>query len=68
MKVAETIASMSLPSVLAAKEAVDRSFESPLAEGLLFERRIFHALFATEDQKEGMAAFVAKRPAQFKNR
>jgi enoyl-CoA hydratase len=68
MKVAETIASMSLPSVLAAKEAVDRSFESPLAEGLLFERRIFHALFATEDQKEGMAAFVAKRPANFKNR
>jgi enoyl-CoA hydratase len=68
MKVAETIAGMSLPSVLAAKEAVDRSFESPLAEGLLFERRIFHALFATEDQKEGMAAFVAKRPANFKNR
>jgi enoyl-CoA hydratase len=68
MKVAETIAGMSLPSVLSAKEAVTRSFDSPLAEGLLFERRIFHALFATEDQKEGMAAFVAKRPANFKNR
>jgi enoyl-CoA hydratase len=68
MKVAETIAGMSQPSVLSAKEAVTRSFDSPLAEGLLFERRIFHALFATEDQKEGMAAFVAKRPANFKNR
>jgi enoyl-CoA hydratase len=68
LKVAETIASMSLPSVMAAKEAVNRSFEVSLAEGLLFERRVFHALFATEDQKEGMAAFVAKRPAKFKNR
>jgi enoyl-CoA hydratase len=68
MKVAETIAGMSLPSVLSAKEAVNRSFEGPLAEGLRFERRIFHALFATEDQKEGMAAFLAKRPAKFKNR
>src|SRR6266567_6362589 len=52
MKLAETIASMSLPSVLSAKEAVNRSFEVPLAEGLRFERRVFHALFATEDQKE----------------
>ena len=68
MKAAETIAAMSLPSVLAAKEAVNRSFETSLAEGALFERRVFHALFATEDQKEGMAAFVAKRPATFKNR
>ena len=68
MKVAETIAAMSLPSVLSAKEAVNRSFEAPLAEGLRFERRVFHALFATDDQKEGMAAFVAKRPAKFKNR
>jgi len=68
MKVAETIAGMSLPSVLSAKEAVNRSFESSLAEGLLFERRIFHALFATEAQEEGMAAFIAKRPANFKNR
>jgi enoyl-CoA hydratase len=68
MKAAETIAAMSLPSVLAAKEAVNRSFETSLAEGALFERRVFHALFATEDQKEGMAAFLAKRPAAFKNR
>jgi enoyl-CoA hydratase len=68
MKVAETIASMSLPAVLSAKDAINRSFEAPLAEGLRFERRVFHALFATEDQKEGMAAFVAKRPAKFKNK
>ena len=68
MKVAETIAAMSLPSVLSAKEAVNRAFESPLAEGVRFERRVFHALFATEDQKEGMAAFVEKRPPKFKNR
>ena len=68
MKAAETIASMSLPSVLAAKEAVNRAFETSLAEGVLFERRVFHALFATEDQKEGMAAFVEKRPAKFKNK
>jgi enoyl-CoA hydratase len=68
MKAAETIAAMSLPSVLAAKEAVDRSFETSLAEGVRFERRVFHALFATDDQKEGMAAFMAKRPAQFKNK
>jgi len=68
MKVAETIASMSLPSVMAAKEAVNRAFESSLAEGVLFERRVFHALFATQDQKEGMAAFIAKRPPKFKNR
>jgi enoyl-CoA hydratase len=68
MKVAETIAAMSLPSVLAAKEAVDRSFELSLSEGVRFERRIFHGLFATQDQKEGMAAFIAKRPAQFRHR
>jgi enoyl-CoA hydratase len=68
MKVAETIASMSLPSVLSAKEAVNRAFETSLAEGVLFERRVFHALFATEDQKEGMAAFVEKRPAKFRNK
>src|SRR5262249_34882155 len=65
MKVAETIAAMSLPSVLSAKEAVNRAFESPLAEGLRFELRVFHALFATEDQKEGMAAFIEKRPPKF---
>ncbi len=67
MKVAETIASMSLPSVLSAKEAVNRAFEGSLAEGVLFERRVFQALFATKDQKEGMAAFVEKRPAKFEN-
>jgi enoyl-CoA hydratase len=68
MKVAETIAGMSLPSVYAAKESVNRAFETSLAEGVLFERRVFHALFATEDQKEGMAAFLEKRAPKFKNR
>jgi enoyl-CoA hydratase len=68
MKVAETIAGMSLPSVYAAKDSVNRAFETSLAEGVRFERRVFHALFATEDQKEGMAAFVEKRPAKFKNK
>ena len=68
MKVAETIASMSLPSVLAAKEAVNAAFETSLAEGVRFERSIFHSLFATADQKEGMAAFIAKRPAKFENK
>jgi enoyl-CoA hydratase len=68
MKTAETIAAMSLPAVMAAKEAVNRAFEISLAEGVAFERRVFHALFATEDQKEGMAAFVEKRPAKFANR
>ena len=68
MKVAETIASMSLPSVYAAKEAINRVFETSLAEGIRFERRVFHPLFTTEDQKEGMAAFVEKRPAKFKNK
>jgi enoyl-CoA hydratase len=65
---AAQIAEFSLPSVLMAKEAVNRAFESPLAEGMLFERRLFHALFATEDQKEGMAAFVEKRKPKFKHR
>ena len=68
MKVADTIANMSLPSVLAGKEAVNRAFESSLAEGVVFERRIFHALFATEDQKEGMKAFVEKRKPAWKNK
>ena len=68
LKTAETIASMSLPSLIAAKESVNRAFETTLAEGIRFERRAFHPLFATEDQKEGMAAFVEKRPPQFKNR
>ena len=68
MKAAETIAAMSLPALMAAKEAVNRAFETSLAEGVRFERRVFHALFATQDQKEGMAAFVAKRAAKFENR
>ncbi len=68
MKIAETIAGMSLPSVLAAKEAVNQAFEMSLAAGVNFERRVFHSLFATADQKEGMAAFVAKRPAKFENK
>ena len=65
---AETIASMSTPSVMMAKEAVNRAFESSLAEGIRFERRMFHSAFATEDQKEGMAAFAEKRPPSFVNR
>src|SRR5438270_4439094 len=68
MKVAETIAAMSLPAVLAAKEAVSRAFEGSLAEGVRFERRMFHLLFATHDQKEGMAAFIEKRAPKFENR
>src|SRR6186713_2962716 len=68
MKVADTIANMSLPSVLAGKEAVNRAFESGLSEGMAFERRIFHSLFATEDQKEGMKAFVEKRAPKWKNK
>jgi enoyl-CoA hydratase len=68
MKVAEKIASLSLPAVMMAKESVNRAFETTLAEGLRFERRMFHALFATEDQTEGMAAFLEKRPAKFRNR
>src|SRR3569623_1963230 len=68
MKAAETIAGLSLPSVLAAKESVDVAFESTLNEGLRFERRLFHSLFATEDQKEGMKAFVEKRKPQWKNK
>ena len=62
---AETIASKSLPVAYAAKEAVDAAFESTLAEGVRFERRAFQSLFALQDQKEGMAAFVAKRPPAF---
>ncbi|HEX3937702.1 MAG TPA: enoyl-CoA hydratase [Xanthobacteraceae bacterium] len=68
LKLADTIAGMSLPAVLAAKEAVNRAFETSLAEGVRFERRVFHSLFATADQKEGMAAFIAKRPAKFENK
>jgi enoyl-CoA hydratase len=68
VKTAETIAAMSLPVAMIAKESVNRAFESSLAEGIRFERRVFHSLFATADQKEGMAAFVEKRPPGFQNR
>ncbi|HWA44496.1 MAG TPA: enoyl-CoA hydratase [Hypericibacter adhaerens] len=68
MKLADRIASMSAPAVLMVKESVNRAYETTLAEGLHFERRLFHAAFATEDQKEGMAAFVEKRQPDFKDR
>ena len=64
---AAAIAGFSGPAVMIAKEAVNRALESPLNEGLLFERRLFHSLFATADQKEGMNAFLEKRPARFAN-
>jgi enoyl-CoA hydratase len=67
LKAADTIASMSLPAAMMTKESINRSFETTLGEGIRFERRVFHAMFATDDQKEGMAAFVEKRPAKFKN-
>jgi enoyl-CoA hydratase len=67
-KVAAAIAEMSLSAARMAKEAVNRAFESTLAEGLLYERRLFHSCFATEDQSEGMAAFIEKRPANFTHR
>jgi enoyl-CoA hydratase len=67
IKVAETIAALSQPSLIAAKEAVNRSFETSLAEGVRFERRVFHALFATKDRKEGMTAFIEKRSPRFAN-
>jgi enoyl-CoA hydratase len=68
VKTATTIAGMSKPAAMMTKEAVNRAFETTLTEGLRFERRVFHAMFATEDQKEGMAAFVEKRPAKFSHR
>jgi enoyl-CoA hydratase len=67
LKAAEAIAAKSLPAAMMAKEAVDRAFEVTLQEGLRFERRIFSSLFGTQDQKEGMAAFVEKRKPEFKN-
>ena len=67
-KVAATIAGMSLSAARMAKEAVDRSFETTLSEGLLYERRLFHSAFATDDQTEGMAAFTEKRAANFTHR
>lgn len=68
LEAATVIASMSLPSVMMAKECINRAYEVPLNDGLLFERRVFHSLFATEDQKEGMAAFTEKRKPDFKHR
>jgi enoyl-CoA hydratase len=65
IEVAETIARMSAPAAAMAKEAVNRVFEMTLAEGVRFERRLFHSCFATDDQSEGMAAFIEKRPAEF---
>jgi len=68
LKTAQTIASLSLPAVLSAKECVNRAYETTIAEGVRFERRAFYSLFATQDQKEGMAAFVEKRKPAFANR
>jgi len=68
LKAAAKIAAFSLPSVMMTKEAVNRAYETTLAEGLRFERRLFHSLFATDDQKEGMAAFAEKRKPNFSNR
>jgi enoyl-CoA hydratase len=68
MSVAEKIAGLSRPIVMMAKEAVNRAYETTMAEGIKFERRVFHATFATEDQKEGMAAFAEKRKPAWKNR
>ena len=68
MKVAEKIASFPLAAVMMVKEAINRAEETSLSEGLRFERRLFHALFASKDQKEGMAAFLEKRPPKFRGR
>jgi enoyl-CoA hydratase len=68
IKLGQKIASLSAPALAMAKEAVNRAFEGTLAEGVRFERRLFHALFGTADQREGMAAFVEKRPARFTGR
>ncbi len=67
MQMAQKIASFSLTAAMMIKESINQSFETGLTEGLRFERRFFYAAFSTEDQKEGMAAFVEKRPANFKN-
>jgi enoyl-CoA hydratase len=68
LSAAAAINEFSLPSVMAAKECVNRAFEGPLADGVMYERRMFHALFATDDQKEGMAAFVQKRKPQWQHK
>lgn len=67
-KAAEKICSLSRPIVMIAKESVNRAYETTLAEGIRFERRVFHSTFATEDQKEGMSAFAEKRKAAFKHK
>ena len=68
LKAAGKIASFSLPAVMMAKEAVNRSYETTLAEGLRYERRVFHSMFALDDQSEGMTAFVEKRTPNFRHR
>ena len=68
LKVAEAIADLSLPIVMMAKETVNRAYETTLSEGVRFERRLFHSMFATADQKEGMAAFIDKRKPKFEHR
>ena len=68
VKVAQKIAGFSMPSVLMTKESVNRAFETTMAEGVRFERRLFHSLFATEDKSEGMTAFIEKREGQWKGR
>ncbi|WP_332762985.1 enoyl-CoA hydratase [Pseudomonas koreensis] len=68
LKVAAVIADKSLPIAMMIKESVNRAFEVNLSEGVRFERRVFHAAFATQDQKEGMAAFIGKRPAEFQGK
>jgi enoyl-CoA hydratase len=68
LKAATKIADFSMPSVMMTKESVNRSYETTLGEGVRFERRLFHSLFAMEDQSEGMSAFVEKRKPQFRNR
>ncbi len=68
MKAAHKISEQSLPVVMLTKETVNRAYETTLSEGVRFERRVFHAMFATDDQKEGMAAFNEKRKPTFKDR
>ncbi|MGI9412029.1 MAG: enoyl-CoA hydratase [Hyphomicrobiales bacterium] len=68
LETASRIAELSLPSLMMTKEAVNRAYETTLSEGVRFERRLFHSMFALEDQTEGMRAFIDKRKAQFKNR
>ena len=68
MAAAQKITEKSVLTSMAVKESVNRAYEVPLSEGMLFERRVFHSMFATEDQKEGMAAFLEKREAQFRDK